>query len=77
MYDLTENQIRVLRWVAQGRKPAEICEIEKMAESSVYEALRLGRRKIDYAIDLLSFAISNEMIDEEGQQKLKRVLSKI
>lgn len=77
MYGLTENQIRVLRWVAQGRKPSEICEIEKMAESSVYEAIRRGRRRIDYAIELLSFAISNEMIDEEGQRKLTRVLSKI
>ncbi|MGD0646158.1 MAG: helix-turn-helix domain-containing protein [Candidatus Bathyarchaeia archaeon] len=76
MFRLTKNQTKALRLFSQGIKPSEIGKREGMHESSVYEAIRRGKLKIDYAVELLSFASDNGIIDETNLRRLKLMLSK-
>ena len=73
---LTENQVIVLKLLAKGIKPSEISKSEGIACSSVYEAKKRGRRRIDYATQLLKFVFSNECLNKKERLEIINALSK-
>ena len=77
MRTLSENQIKALRLLRQGKKLAEIREITKKPASSVSEAITRGRKNIDKAIEVLQTAIEEGLLDEGQFLKLTQMLGKI
>jgi transcriptional regulator len=77
MRTLSENQKRVLKFLCEGKTPAEISKLMGKPASSVSEAIRRGKDNIERAIRILQVAIEDGLLDESQAQKLKDILGKI
>jgi transcriptional regulator len=73
---LTENQVKVLRLRTKGLAPSEISKETGLGSSSVYEAIKRGRRRIEYSTDLLVFALTNGLLSLKERESLMATLSK-
>jgi DNA-binding CsgD family transcriptional regulator len=77
MRTLSENQRLVLKFLREGKTPAEISRLTGKRASTVSEAIRRGKGNIERAIQILQVAIENGLLDEIQAQKLKSILGKI
>ena len=76
MRKLTENQAQVLELFYRGMDKSEIRKTTRLSSSSVNEALKRGRVKVDRAIEIISIAVKRGWVSSSQIAKLKQICQK-
>ena len=76
MRKLTENQAQVLELFYKGMDKSEIRKTTRLSSSSVNEALKRGRVKVDRAIEIISIAVKSGWVSSSQIAKLKQICQK-
>lgn len=71
MKKLTNKQKKVLKLHSQGKNIGEIIEETGLGYTSVKYALESGKSKLENAIEIIKFAIENDVLDDEQVLALK------
>ena len=77
MHILRENQVKVLKLYSKGKQRNEICKILSLRRSSVDEAIRRGLENISAAIEVLRFALENNILNEQKSRGLELILTSL
>lgn len=77
MQILTENQVNVLKLYSKGKQRNEICKILSLCRSSVDEGIRRGLENISASIEVLQFALENDILNEQESRGLEQILASL